>query len=135
VATRGSQPEKGIVDVAGTNDHLILTAGLRFAYTPEPQNNPYRPSVDVFFRSVAKYWPGRGCAILLTGMGRDGATEMAKLHNMGWYTIAQDQATSVVYGMPKAAKELNAATEILSLEEISSAILDFASRMNKKREK
>lgn len=135
VATRGSQPEKGIIDVAGTNDHLILTAGLRFAYTPEPQNNPYRPSVDVFFKSVAKYWPGRGCAILLTGMGRDGATELAKLHNMGWYTIAQDQATSVVYGMPKAAKELNAATEILSLEEISSAILDFASRMNKKREK
>jgi two-component system response regulator WspF len=51
---------------------------------------------------------------------------------MGWYTIAQDQATSVVYGMPKAAKELNAATEILSLEKIGSAILHFASSMNKK---
>jgi two-component system response regulator WspF len=135
VATRGAYPEKGIVDVAGTNDHLILTAGLRFAYTPEPRNNPYRPSVDVFFKSVAKHWPNKGCAILLTGMGRDGATELANLRNIGWYTIAQDQATSVVYGMPKAAKELNAATEILSLEKIGSAILHFASSMNKKREK
>lgn len=135
VATHGAYPEKGVVDVAGTNDHLILTTGLRFAYTPEPYSNPYRPSVDVFFKSVAKHWPSTGCAILLTGMGRDGAAELATLRNLGWYTIAQDQATSIVYGMPKAAKELNAATEILSLEEIGAAILHFASSMNKKREK
>jgi len=132
VATRGACPQEGIVDVAGTNDHLVLTTGLRFAYTPEPCKNPYRPSVDVFFRSVAKHWPNEGCAVLLTGMGRDGATELANLRDLGWHTIAQDQATSVVYGMPKAAKELNAATEILPLEKISSAILDFVSRMKGK---
>jgi len=123
IAPRGARPEKGIVDVAGTNDHLILTRGLTFAYTPEPRNNPYRPSVDVFFKSVAEHWPDTGCAILLTGMGRDGAVELANLRRLGWYTIAQDQATSVVYGMPKAAKELDAAVEILPIEEISPAIL------------
>jgi two-component system response regulator WspF len=123
VATRGARPEQGIVDVAGTNDHLILTAGLTFTYTPEPQGNPYRPSVDVFFKSVAKHWPDKGCAVLLTGMGRDGATELANLRKLGWHTITQDKTTSVVYGMPKAAKELNAAVEILPIEKISSAIL------------
>jgi two-component system response regulator WspF len=123
VAARGARPEQGIVDVAGTNDHLILTAGLTFAYTPEPQRNPYRPSVDVFFKSVAKYWPDKGCAVLLTGMGRDGAAELANLRKLGWHTITQDKTTSVVYGMPKAAKELNAAVEILPVEKISSAMV------------
>jgi two-component system response regulator WspF len=125
VATRGAYPEKGVVDVAGTNDHLILTPGLTYTYTPEPRNNPYRPSVDVFFKSVAKHWPDKGCAVLLTGMGRDGAAELVNLRKLGWYTIAQDQATSVVYGMPKAAKELDAATEILSIADIGPAILNF----------
>ena len=124
VAARGTHPEKGVVDVAGTNDHLVLTAGLTFAYTPDPRDNPYRPSVDVFFKSVAKHWPDKkGCAIVLTGMGRDGAIELANLRKMGWHTIAQDQATSVVYGMPKAAKELEAAVEILPIDAICPAIL------------
>ncbi len=133
VATRGAHPEKGIIDVARTNDHLILTTGLRFAYTPEPHDNPFRPSVDVFFKSVAKHWPDKGCAVLLTGMGRDGAIGLAKLRKLGWHTIAQDQATSVVYGMPKAAKELNAAIEILPIEGISPAILNFVARMKNKK--
>lgn len=135
VAIRGTHPEKGVVDVAGTNDHLVLTAGLTFAYTPDPYDNPYRPSVDVFFRSVAKYWPNTGCAILLTGMGRDGAAELATLRSLDWYTIAQDQATSVVYGMPKAAKELDAATEILALDQIAPAILQFVAQAKQKQEK
>lgn len=128
VAEKGTHPKQGIIDVAGTNDHLALTAGLTFVYTPEPYDNPYRPSVDVFFESVAKYWPEPGCAILLTGMGRDGAVELANLRSLGWHTIAQDQATSIVYGMPKAAKELDAAVEILPIEYMGPAILKFAKK-------
>lgn len=124
LAREGEQPKIGNVYVAGMNKHLILTPGLRFAYTPEPAHLPYRPSVDVFFESVAKYWRRKGEAILLTGMGRDGAKGLALLHKIGWHTIAQDEATSVVYGMPKAAKELGAATQILSIDEIGSAIMN-----------
>lgn len=133
VAARGTHPAKGVIDVAGTNDHLVLTAGLTFAYTPEPVENPYRPSVDVFFRSVARYWPEPGCAILLTGMGRDGAVELVNLRSLGWHTIAQDQATSIVYGMPKAAKELNAALKILPINEIAPAISKFVTQTKQER--
>lgn len=128
VAMRGGRPEKGVVDVAGTNDHLVITSGLTYAYTPEPFDNPYRPSVNVFFRSVARYWPDVGCGLILTGMGRDGAAELLTLRSLGWHTIAQDQESSIVYGMPKAAKELNAAVEILSLNELGRAIVKFAAR-------
>lgn len=129
LATGGARPVPGNVYVAGMNDHLVLTRTLTFAYTPEPRDIPYRPSVDVLFKSVAKHWPNKGGAILLTGMGRDGAEGLAILRKAGWHTIAQDKKTSVVYGMPKAAKELGAATEILPLEEIGPAILKI---LNKK---
>jgi two-component system response regulator WspF len=132
VATSGGHPEQGVVDVAATNDHLVVTSGLTFAYTPEPFENPYRPSVNVFFRSVARYWPDVGCGIVLTGMGRDGAAELLTLRSLGWHTIAQDQETSIVYGMPKAAKELHAAVEVLPLERIAPAILKFLSQTGKK---
>lgn len=123
LAREGEHPRSGHVYVAGTNHHLILTPGLRFAYTREPHQVLYHPSVDVFFESVARYWPRKGCAILLTGMGRDGAKGLALLHNAGWHTIAQDEATSIVYGMPKAAKELGAAASILPIDEIGPMIL------------
>ena len=122
VAKINERPQAGHVYVAGTNDHLILTSSLRFAYTPEPRNMPYRPSVDVFFSSVAKHWPMQGQAILLTGMGRDGAEGLSLLRQAGWHTIAQDESTSVVYGMPKAAKEIGAAIDVLPLDQIIHAI-------------
>ena len=90
-----------------------------------PRGLPYRPSIDLFFESVARHWPEKGVAVLLTGMGRDGAKGLAALRNAGWYTIAQDEASSVVYGMPKAAKELGAAVDILPISVIAPAILDF----------
>ncbi len=128
LAVRGSPLIPGNVYVAGTNDHLILTSHLTFAYIPEPLELPYRPSVDVLFKSVAKHWPHKGGAILLSGMGRDGAEGLAVLRKAGWHTIAQDKTTSVVYGMPKAAKELGAAIEILPLEKIGPAIVRISKR-------
>lgn len=134
LASEGGQPKINTVYVAGTNDHLVLTPGLAFSYTSETEDGlkssrtPFRPSADVFFKSVARHWPvqrmrKKGIAVLLTGMGRDGAEGLADLRRSGWHTIAQDEASSVVYGMPKAAKELGAAAEILPVSAIGPAIL------------
>jgi two-component system, chemotaxis family, response regulator WspF len=117
----GVRPQPGQIFVAGTNDHLIMTAKQTLNYNPEPLNCLYRPSIDVFFESVAQYWQGQGIGVLLTGMGRDGAQGLKKLQARGWHTIAQDRNTSVVYGMPKAAVELKAAGEVLPIEAIASA--------------
>ena len=125
LASEGGRPALATVFLAGSNDHLIFTPDLTFAYTTEPGNIPFRPSVDVFFKSVARLWPSKGVAVLLTGMGRDGAEGLAALRRAGWCTIAQDEATSVIYGMPKAAKELGAATDILPIGEVGPAILRF----------
>ena len=128
LVSEGGRPEMATVFLAGSNDHLILTPDLTFAYTTEPGNIPFRPSVDVFFKSVAKLWPSKGVAVLLTGMGRDGAEGLAALRRAGWYTIAQDEATSVIYGMPKAAKELGAAADVLPIGEVAPAILRFLNK-------
>jgi two-component system response regulator WspF len=77
----------------------------------------------VFLNSVAKNWPRPGVAALMTGMGRDGATGMLKLRGLNWRTIAQDEGSSVVWGMPKAAAEIGAAEEILPLPRIAEAIV------------
>lgn len=122
IAVAGSEPKLGEVVLAATNDHLILTPERRFAYIVEPKDYPYRPSVDVLFESVAHHWPRSGVAALLTGMGSDGARGLLRLRHAGWFTIAQDQATSVVYGMPKAAADLQAAFEILPLSRIAASI-------------
>ena len=122
VARRGDRPTVGSVLLASTHDHLILTPEPTLDYTPHPRNLAYRPSVDVFFRSVAHHWHTRGTAVLLTGMGRDGAEGLLALKSAGWHTIAQDEATSVVYGMPKAAAEIGAARNVMPLEDIGHAI-------------
>jgi len=124
VAADGQRLAPGVVHVAGTNDHLVMRPDLTLAYQAEPLDYPYRPSVDAFFHSVAEYWPTPGVAALLTGMGRDGAKGLLALRGKGWRTIAQDAATSVVYGMPKAAAEIGAAASILPLPDIARAIID-----------
>jgi two-component system response regulator WspF len=110
--------------LAGTNDHLILNEDQRLIYVPEPRDLSFRPSVDVFFGSVAGLWPRPGIAVLLTGIGRDGADGLLELRRMGWHTIAQDQATSVIWGMPRAASEIGAAVEVLPLAKIAPAVIE-----------
>jgi two-component system response regulator WspF len=122
VAEEGEQPLPGTVLLAGTRDHLTFKAANRIGYTPEPTDHVYRPSVDVFFQSMARTWRGDAVGVLLTGMGRDGAVGMKAMRSKGWHTIAQDQATSAVYGMPKAAAEIGAAAEILPLDRIAGRI-------------
>ena len=123
IAQAGSILQKQTIYLAGTNHHLILQPDLTLTYTPEPIHYTYRPSINVFFKSVAECWPGKGVAVLLTGMGKDGAAGLLSLRQAGWHTIAQNRETCIVYGMPKAAAELGAAVEVLPLEAIAPACL------------
>jgi two-component system response regulator WspF len=125
VAQEGDRPAVGSVLVAGTSDHLILTSTRRLSYTREPSDYVYRPSVDIFFHSVRRFWPFETVGVLLTGMGRDGAVGLKALRDKGCHTIAQDEASSAVYGMPKAAAALDAAVDIMALEQIAPRLVDI----------
>lgn len=125
VATPGTSPKAGQVFLAATRDHLVLRYHLALSYTPQPQDLPYRPSVNVLFHSVAQYWPKPGIGVLLTGMGQDGGTGLAALRGAGWHTIAQDEKSCVVYGMPKAAVALGGAVEVLPLEKIAKSLTNL----------
>jgi two-component system, chemotaxis family, response regulator WspF len=124
VAREGESPAVGRVLLAGTSDHLALKAADRLGYKPEPRDYVYRPSVDVFFESVSRLWRGDAVGVLLTGMGSDGARGLKALRNRGHHTIAQDRATSAVYGMPKAAAALNAAVDVLPMERIAARLVE-----------
>ena len=123
IAKDNQVPKMGHVYMAGTNDHLIINKTGRFEYTPEPVDYPYRPSVDVFFESALSHWPNKLIGVLLTGMGRDGANGLLSFYNRGMLTIAQDQKSCAVYGMPKAASELKAVTFELDINEIADKIM------------
>lgn len=128
LAREGHSIAPGVAVVAGTNDHLVVTPSRTLSYTPLPAENPYRPSADVFFSSVANHWPSASAAALLTGMGKDGAQGLLRLRRAGWHTIVQDEASCVIYGMPKAAVDLGAAVEILPIEKIGPALLRFVEK-------
>ncbi|AOB32095.1 hypothetical protein AKI39_17325 [Bordetella sp. H567] len=122
LALAGDRPQPRTVLLAGTNDHLVLMRDGTLNYTKHPVEGLYRPSIDVFFNSVARHWRGDAAGVLLTGMGRDGALGLKAMRDSGFFTIAQDRATSAVYGMPKAAAELGAAMEITPLPQIADSL-------------
>jgi two-component system response regulator WspF len=121
-AEEGDELVAGTVLIAKSNDHLKLDAQLRLRYDADPKDYAYRPSVDVFFRCVAQHWKGETIGVLLTGMGRDGAEGLLAMRGAGQTTIAQDQASSAVYGMPRAAAEMDAAQMILPLTKIGPVL-------------
>ncbi len=125
VAVAGDRPMPGKILLAGSNNHLVLSGNGALCYQEEPVDMPYRPSVDVFWRSLHQYWQGELSAVLLTGMGRDGAEGMLELRNGGAYTIAQDEESCAVYGMPKAAVKLNAAMDIKPIQDIASILVAY----------
>ena len=122
IAVDGDQPAAGVVLLAGTQNHLVFRGPQALVYSQDPADMVHRPSVDVFFDSANRHWRGDIVGVLLTGMGRDGAAGLKALRGAGHHTIAQDAASSAVYGMPKAAAELRAAVEVLSLEEIAGHV-------------
>jgi two-component system response regulator WspF len=134
LAGEGDTPQAGTVLMAGREHHLVFAGSMRLRYTRNPSEVSYRPSIDVFFNSVRRHWQGGAVGVLLTGMGRDGAAGLKELRNNGCRTIAQDQATSAVYGMPKAAAELHAASEILPLNEIGPRLVSMLDKESCSRE-
>jgi two-component system, chemotaxis family, protein-glutamate methylesterase/glutaminase len=107
----------GRVLMAPVGQHLVVRGG-RLHLTLDPERHSCRPSVDVLFESVAQEYGASAAACLLTGMGRDGALGLLKVRQAGGMTVAQDETTSVIYGMPREAISLGAAASVLRLEEI-----------------
>lgn len=107
----------GKVLMAPPGQHLSVRDG-RLRLSLEAERHSCRPSVDVLFESIARDYGPAACATLLTGMGRDGAAGLLKIRQAGGLTVAQDEASSVIYGMPREAALLGAATHILPLSDI-----------------
>lgn len=123
-ATDAMRPQAGQVCIASdTERHLELGPGtdLRCRLRHAPPRHGHRPSVDALFETAAGR--RRVAAALLTGMGADGAEGMGRIRQAGGYTIAQNEATCVVYGMPRVAVESGAASAVLPLERIATALL------------
>jgi two-component system chemotaxis response regulator CheB len=103
-------------------DHHLIVHGRRLGLIRTPPRNHCRPAIDVLYDSLASELPGRVAAAVLTGMGRDGASGLLAIRRAGGATIAQDEATSVVYGMPRECVVLGAAERELPLAEIGPAL-------------
>jgi len=125
-AAHGEMPQAGIIYFAPEDAHLELDNGGRFALSHAPPVDGHCPSVTVTMRAAARCFGAGAVGVLLTGMGRDGADGMASIAAAGGITIAQDEASSVVYGMPKQAVELGAVQHILPLEQIAPALRTIA---------
>jgi two-component system chemotaxis response regulator CheB len=107
----------GRVVMAPPGRHLVVRGG-RFRLTDDAERHSCRPSVDVLFESVAREYGASAAACLLTGMGRDGARGLLEIRQAGGATVAQDEASSTIFGMPREAIALGAADRVLSLDEI-----------------
>jgi len=118
IASEGEHIRKGVVYFAPDGSHMGVTGGGRIVLSDGPVENGVRPSVSHLFRSIAKAYGGRGAGVLLTGMGKDGAVELAQMKERGAVTVAQDRDSCVVYGMPAEAVKLNGAVHILPPEKI-----------------
>lgn len=129
-AEDGDLVKPGTALIAPGNRHLLLKRRGSQYYvelSDSPLVNRHRPAVDVLFRSTAIYAGQNGIGIILTGMGDDGARGLLEIKQAGGRTIAQDESSCVVFGMPKEAIMLNAADKVLPLKEISRYVVQLAS--------
>lgn len=130
VAAYGACPLPGHVYLAPDDFHLGIGTGGRILLTKEKPENGLRPAVSYLFRSLAEVYGPNALGVLLSGMGRDGAAELKLMKDSGAITIAQDQESSIVHGMPGVAIELGGATYVLAADKISDALLTFVNRKN-----
>lgn len=128
IAAHGALATPGHVYIAPDDFHLGVTSAGRLLLARDPAENGLRPSVSWLFRSLAENIGANAVGVLLTGMGRDGAEELKLMRDRGALTIAQDRESSVVHGMPGAAIELAAASQILPAERIAGALLTELAR-------
>jgi two-component system, chemotaxis family, protein-glutamate methylesterase/glutaminase len=115
----------GRVLMASPDRHLVLRQGT-LRLTEDPERHSCRPAVDVLFESLAQELGPACAACLLTGMGKDGATGLLAIRQAGGRTIAQDESTSVVFGMPREAIRLGAAEQVLPLQDIGRTLRAYA---------
>lgn len=125
---------RGRVVMAPADKHLSIHEGV-LRLNGGPERHSCRPSVDVLFESVAREFGECAAGVLLTGMGRDGATGLLDIRRAGGITIAQDEASCVVYGMPREAAIIGAAEKILPLGEIGPALASLATTPTRRRHK
>ncbi|MBD1936126.1 chemotaxis-specific protein-glutamate methyltransferase CheB [Microcoleus sp. FACHB-68] len=124
IATAGEYPSAGTIYFPPEQHHLELDNKGRFHCSSAPPVSGHRPSVTVTFNSVANFYGKSAASVLLTGMGRDGADGMLSISKAGGLTIAQDEKSCIVFGMPKEAIALGSAQYILPLTEIAPVLLN-----------
>jgi two-component system chemotaxis response regulator CheB len=132
-AENGDTVLRGRALIARGNHHLLLKqSGTRYfvEVVEGPLVNRHRPSVDVLFRSTAKYAGRNAIGIIMTGMGDDGARGLLEMKEAGAFTVAQDEKSCVVFGMPHEAIKINAASIVLPLDKIAAHVCQFESRLN-----
>lgn len=125
IAENGEKPAPGVVYFPPENRHLEIDSSGLFKASTKTGYDGHRPSITITFRSVAAHYSSKSVAILLTGMGKDGAEGMLDIWNAGGITIAQDESSSIIFGMPRQAIELGAARCILSIKEIARVLSSF----------
>jgi two-component system chemotaxis response regulator CheB len=127
-ARNGDRVGAGLALIAPGNKHMLLRrSGTHYLVdiVDGPLVNRHKPSVDVLFRSVAKFAGANALGIIMTGMGDDGARSLKEMRDAGARTIAQDEASCVVFGMPKEAIRRGGAEQVMALEQIPGALLAF----------
>jgi two-component system chemotaxis response regulator CheB len=130
VAAHGERPLPGHGYVAPDGLHMGVGSGLRIMLSNQAPENGLRPSVAYLFRSVAQVLGPRAVGVLLTGMGKDGAEELKTMKDKGAITIAQDEVSSVVHGMPGEAIKLGAATYVLPPDDIAVMLASLVRKTN-----
>jgi len=120
-------PSSGRIVMAPPDRHLVVRGG-RLRLTDDPERHSCKPSIDTLFESCAAELGSSAIGCLLTGMGKDGAGGLLAMRRAGAHTIAQDEATSVVFGMPREAIALGGATRVLPLGDVASALTALVTR-------
>jgi len=121
--------EGGHVYIAPGNYHIYVEKdGFKTVLhlSQDAQRNGHRPSADVLFESVAKVYQNRALGVIMTGMGKDGAVELAEMRKQGAWTLGQDEKTAIVYGMPKVAYELGGVQKQVPLDAMADEISKLA---------
>jgi two-component system chemotaxis response regulator CheB len=124
-AEDGDPIQSGKIYIAPGNYHIYVENrmdGAVVRLSQDPQRNGHRPSADYLFESVAKIYQNHALGVIMTGMGRDGATELAEMRRQGAWTLGQNADSCIVYGMPKVAWEIGAVQKQVSLMEMADAI-------------
>jgi two-component system chemotaxis response regulator CheB len=133
-AQEGDLLQAGVVLVAPGDHHMMITEQDSVRLNRSLPINGHRPSAELLFDSVANNYGKRGIGVILTGMGSDGAEGLKSLRLCGGHTIAQDEQTSIIFGMPRAAIELDAAEIVLPLDEIGPHIMKWLSEQEDTKE-